>query len=38
VAAVITFKDISNYKKLEEDLKESENKYRQLIGFRKSEK
>lgn len=37
VAAVITIKDISNYKKLEEDLKESENKYRQLIGFRKGE-
>ncbi|MDI1321973.1 MAG: PAS domain S-box protein [Algoriphagus sp.] len=38
VAAVITIKDISNYKKLEEDLKESENKYRQLIGFRKGGK
>lgn len=37
VAAVITIKDISNYKKLEEDLLESQNKYRQLIGFRKGE-
>lgn len=35
VAAVVTIKDISKYKQLEEDLKESESKYRQLIGFRK---
>ena len=35
VAAVITIKDISKYKQLEEDLKESELKYRQLIGFTK---
>jgi PAS domain S-box-containing protein len=36
VAAVITIKDISKYKQMEEDLKESELKYRQLIGFTKS--
>lgn len=35
VAAVVTIKDISKYKQMEEDLKESESKYRQLIGFRK---
>jgi PAS domain S-box-containing protein len=35
VAAVVTIKDISKYKQLEEDLKESETKYRQLIGFKK---
>ena len=35
VAAVITIKDISKYKQLEEELKESESKYRQLIGFKK---
>jgi PAS domain S-box-containing protein len=34
VAAVITIKDISNYKQLEEELKE----YRQLIGYKASEK
>jgi two-component system, sporulation sensor kinase E len=34
VAAVITIKDISLYKKLEEELKETESKYRQLIGFK----
>ena len=34
-AAVVTIKDISKYKQMEEDLKESESKYRQLIGFRK---
>jgi hypothetical protein len=34
VAAVVTIKDISLYKKLEEELKETESKYRQLIGFR----
>ncbi|MFV8367956.1 PAS domain S-box protein [Flavobacterium sp. LB2R40] len=35
VAAVVTIKDISKYKQMEEDLKETESKYRQLIGFRK---
>lgn len=35
VAAVVTIKDISKYKQMEKDLKESESKYRQLIGFRK---
>ncbi len=35
VAAVVTIKDISKYKQMEEDLKESESKYRKLIGFRK---
>lgn len=35
VAAVITIKDISKYKQLEEELKQSESKYRQLIGFKK---
>jgi len=34
VAAVVTIKDISLYKKLEEELKETESKYRQLIGFK----
>lgn len=38
VAAVVTIKDISNYKKMEEELKETESKYRQLIGFRKEDK
>ena len=37
VAAVITIKDISKYKQMEEDLKESELKYRQLIGYTKSD-
>ena len=36
VAAVITIKDISKYKQMEEDLKETELKYRQLIGYTKS--
>ncbi len=36
VAAVVTIKDISKYKQLEQELKETELKYRQLIGFRKS--
>lgn len=36
VAAVVTIKDISKYKKLEEELKETESKYRQLIGYKKS--
>lgn len=35
VAAVVTIKDISKYKQMEEDLKETQSKYRQLIGFRK---
>ncbi|MBP8886648.1 MAG: PAS domain S-box protein [Flavobacterium sp.] len=34
-AAVVTIKDISKYKQMEQELKESESKYRQLIGFRK---
>ncbi|CAM2958024.1 PAS domain S-box protein [Flavobacterium frigoris] len=37
VAAVVTIKDISKYKHLEEELKKTETKYRQLIGFRKTE-
>jgi PAS domain S-box-containing protein len=35
VAAVVTIKDISKYKQLEEELQETELKYRQLIGFKK---
>jgi PAS domain S-box-containing protein len=35
VAAVVTIRDISEYKKLEEDLKDTELKYRKLIGFKK---
>lgn len=35
VAAVITIKDITRYRKLEEELKKTELKYRSLIGFRK---
>ncbi|TDE45827.1 PAS domain S-box protein [Flavobacterium rhamnosiphilum] len=35
VLAVVTIKDISKYKQMEEDLKESESKCRQLIGFKK---
>lgn len=35
VAAVVTIKDISKYKQMEEELKETETKYRQLIGYRK---
>lgn len=38
VAAVITIKDISKYKKLEEELEETENKYRKLIGFKNDTK
>jgi hypothetical protein len=34
VAAVVTIKDISKYKQLEEELKKKPN-HRQLIGFRK---
>jgi PAS domain S-box-containing protein len=37
VAGVITIKDISKYKQLEKELKETESKYRQLIGFKKSD-
>lgn len=37
VAAVVTIKDISKYKQLEEELKETESKYRQLIGFKKGD-
>nr|WP_314866836.1 PAS domain S-box protein [uncultured Flavobacterium sp.] len=37
VAAIITLKDISQYKQLEAELKETESKYRQLIGFKKGE-
>lgn len=36
VATVITIKDISKYKQMEEELKETELKYRQLIGFTKT--
>jgi PAS domain S-box-containing protein len=35
MAAVATIRDVTQYKKLEEALKESEMKYRTLIGFRK---
>lgn len=35
VSAVVTIKDISKYKQMEEDLKETESKYRQLIGYKK---
>ena len=34
-AAVVTIKDISKYKQMEQELKESESKYRKLIGFKK---
>ena len=37
VAAVVTIKDISKYKHLEEELQEAETKYRKLIGFKKDE-
>ena len=37
VAAVVTIKDISKYKQLEEEFKETESKYRQLIGFKSGE-
>ena len=37
VAVVLTIKDISKYKQLEADLKETESKYRQLIGFKKGD-
>lgn len=38
VAAVVTIKDISKYKQLEENLIQSESKYRELIGFKKERK
>ncbi len=37
IAVVITIKDITRYKKLQEDLKKTELKYRNLIGFRKDD-
>lgn len=36
-AVVITIKDISKYKQLEKELKETESKYRQLIGYKKDD-
>ena len=38
IAAVITIKDISLYKSLEKELKETELKYRNLIGFKADKK
>lgn len=38
VAGVVTIKDISKYKQLEKELKETETKYRQLIGYKAGEK
>ena len=35
VAAVVTIKDISRYKQMEEELKETESKYRRVIGVKK---
>lgn len=35
IAAVLTIKDISRYKQMEEELKEAELKFRNIIGFRK---
>lgn len=37
IAVVITIKDITRYRKLEEELKKTELKYRNLIGFRKDD-
>jgi len=37
VFAVVTIKDISKYKQMEEELKDTEMKYRKLIGFRNSD-
>ncbi|HEY9168729.1 MAG TPA: PAS domain S-box protein [Lutibacter sp.] len=37
IAVVITIKDITRYKKLQEDIKKAELKYRNLIGFRKDD-
>jgi PAS domain S-box-containing protein len=36
IAAVVTLRDISKYKQLEQELKKTEKKYRQLIGFKKA--
>lgn len=36
-AVVITIKDISKYKQLEKELKETESKYRKLIGYKKGD-
>ncbi|MET0759799.1 MAG: PAS domain S-box protein [Flavobacterium sp.] len=36
-AVVITIKDISKYKQMEKELKETESKYRQLIGYKKDD-
>lgn len=37
IAVVITIKDITRYRNLEEELKKTELKYRSLIGFRKDD-
>lgn len=37
IAVVITIKDITKYRNLEEELKKTELKYRSLIGFRKDD-
>jgi PAS domain S-box-containing protein len=37
IAAVVTLRDISKYKKLEQELQTTKTKYRQLIGFKKTE-
>lgn len=37
IAVVITIKDITRYRNLEEELKKTELKYRNLIGFRKDD-
>ncbi|MHB1147721.1 MAG: PAS domain-containing protein [Lutibacter sp.] len=37
IAVVITIKDITKYRNLEEELKKTELKYRSLIGFRKND-
>ena len=37
IAVVITIKDITRYRNLEEELKKTELKYRSLIGFKKDE-
>jgi len=38
IAAVVTIKDISKYKKMEEELEETESRYRRLIGFKSTNK
>lgn len=38
IAAVVTIKDISKYKKMEEELEETESRYRRLIGFKNTNK